>query len=55
MEKIDETKTTDIKITTINVKGLNDIQKRNKTFNWLKSQKSDITLIQETSYQCYSI
>ena len=48
MEKIDETKTTDITITTINVNGLNDILKRNKTFNWFKLQKSDITLIQET-------
>ena len=38
-----------IKIATLNVKGLNDLSKRQKTFTLLKSYKFDIILLQETN------
>ena len=46
MDNINETNNTEL---SINVNGLKDSQKkkRNKVFDWLKSQKTDITLIQE--------
>lgn len=47
MDNTSETNNIDLTIKTINVNGLNDSQKRNKIFNWLKSHKTDITLIQE--------
>ena len=48
MDNTNETNNTELTITTINVNDLNSSQKRNKIFNWLKSQKIVITLIQET-------
>ena len=37
-----------VKILTVNVNGLNNINKRTKTFNFFKTNKIDITLLQET-------
>ena len=37
-----------LKILTINVNGLNNLSKRNKIFNFLKTNKIDITLMEET-------
>ena len=37
-----------LKILTINVNGLNQPNKRSKIFNYLKTNKIDITLLQET-------
>ena len=48
MDNTNETNNTELTITTININDLNSSQKRNKIFNWLKSQKIVITLIQET-------
>ena len=36
------------KCTTLNVRGLNDRDKRNKVFKWLKDNQSDIIFLQET-------
>ena len=48
MDNINETNNTELSIKAINVNGLKDSKKkRNKVFDWLKSQKTDITLIQE--------
>ena len=47
MGKTHETNNTELTISTINVNGLNENRKRAKIFNWLKTQKTDITLIQE--------
>ncbi len=37
-----------LKIASINVRGLHDNMKRNNFFNWVTHQKIDICLIQET-------
>ena len=37
-----------LKVLTINVHGLNNLRKRNKIFNFLKTKKIDITLMKET-------
>ena len=44
-----------IKIATLNVKGLNNKQKFQRTMTLLKSYKLDLILIQETNLQDYSI
>ena len=40
---------TSIKIATLNVKGLNNIDKRLKTLTLLKSYRLDVILLQETN------
>ena len=37
-----------VNILTLNVRGLNDISKRHNIYQWIKDQKSDIILLQET-------
>ncbi len=37
-----------LKIASINVRGLHDYIKRNNFYNWVTHQKIDICLIQET-------
>ena len=37
-----------IKVITLNVRGLLNANKRRKVFAWIKKQKCDITLLQET-------
>ena len=48
MDKTHETNNTELTISTINVNGLNENHKRAKIFNWFKTKKIDITLLQET-------
>ena len=37
-----------IRLLSLNVRGINDVRKRNKTFMWIKNQKPDIVVLQET-------
>ena len=37
-----------IRYVTLNVRGLNENEKRNKLFRWLNDKKSDIVFLQET-------
>lgn len=37
-----------LRVLTVNVNGLNNFNKRNKIFNFLRTNKIDITLFQET-------
>ena len=37
-----------LNIISLNVKGINDIEKRLSVFNWLKNKNTDICLLQET-------
>ncbi len=38
----------EISIVSLNVRGINDVNKRNSVYTWLKENKYDVCLLQET-------